>query len=138
MQIETTINISIERKLLLEKKSQTLKISKNRIAQKLLKKFSKKNYKPKLFKRLAYQKRNKYLYAKPMHLYMEPEFYEICMDLKKIYKLSLSFILAIAIDKYIQKIKGKPDNYTILYDMIVIKKSIILIKLEKSNRNKRE
>ncbi len=60
------------------------------------------------------------------HITLTPELYEKSIDMKKLYKLSVSYIIALAIEKYIKKCLKKAniltptDNYENTY--IIIKK----------------
>ncbi len=113
MTIETTINISQKNKSILEKNSETLKISKNDLIKKLIVKFLSQNISnfPDQ-KRIEYQKRKSGEIWKPVHIWLSPEFYDKCQDLRRFHKLSISHILAKAIILYLHEIlKGDFDTY---------------------------
>lgn len=59
---------------------------------------------------------------KVVHVFLDPKDYEVCTDMRKFFKWSVSALLAMAIDLYIDeisslvksKIKQHSDNYNIL------------------------
>ena len=71
-----------------------------------------------LHKSSDYQKRKGKKYYKAVHVGFEDKFYEKCFDIRKFHKLSLSLILSIAIENYLDDIikgKGVTDNYSSFY-----------------------
>ncbi len=113
MTIETTINISNVNKALLEKIASQLNTSMNVLIIKLLSRYlHNKLGSYKTFSRVSYQKKNVAEHWKCVHVWFSPEFYEMCLDLRKFHKCSLSNILAQAIDLYLDDIlSDECDNY---------------------------
>ncbi len=118
MNIETTINIRSD---LLEKillKKDTNRISLNTIADNLLRKaMSWSKNKLAVFKSVKYQDRieDNELYYHKLHIALSEDLYEKCLDMRKLYKLSVSFILAKCIEFYLHKLSmpevKNTDNY---------------------------
>ena len=114
MKIESTINISHQNIELIEKSRIKLKISKNELITLLISQvINEKKRKFKGFKRIKYQKRNSSRKYKAIHISWIPDLYEKCIDLRKYYKMSVSYILSIALKKYLSKIMQQKHNYTI-------------------------
>ena len=120
MKIDTTINISKKNYNILFEFAKELNISLNELIILLLNQFLRSQFKEyKMFVRIKYQKRVKDIKWKTQHLWVTPEFYEKCLDLRKFHKLSLSNILAKAITLYLDKISGKlTDNNANVYMLI--------------------
>ena len=120
MIIETTVNISQKNREILYKSSEQTKLSKNDLIKKLIIKFlnhNLENYADQ--KRIQYQKRNNREIWKSVHIWLTPELYDKCQDLRRIHKLSISHIVAIAIKKYLKEIlSGQYDNYLRTYMFI--------------------
>ena len=114
MSIDTNINITDKNHKLLEKNAFKMNITKNELVVKLLTAYlnnQSKNYE--VFKRVKYQKKKKHEIWNPIHVWLSPEFYEKCINLRVFHKLSLSNILTLAIQLYLNKIiKGVADNFT--------------------------
>ncbi len=74
-----------------------------------------KNASPVAWSRIRYQSRDKRMNWHRMHVSLSPAEYELLLDLRKVYKLSGSHIIALAVDKYIDGLPGDinniPDNY---------------------------
>ncbi len=113
MKIETTLNISESNLLLLKNEVKKTNIPMNKLIINLLFQYlNKRSNHYKTFSRIRYQKRNKTKLWKVKHVWFTPDFYEKCVDLRKFHKLSLSGILAEAIELYLEKISDKKyDNY---------------------------
>ena len=113
MVIESTVNISLNKKQKIEFYSNKLNISKNELILKLLFKYlscNLNNYKT--FTRIQYQKKDQDGTWKKIHVWFSTDFYEKCLDLRKFHKLSISYILSIAIDLYLSEIiNDQDDNY---------------------------
>ncbi len=125
MMIQTTINIH---KTTLEKithASLHSGVSRNQLIIRLLKKemnIVQNNFKH--GKRIQYQGRDGAKNWHTFHLQLRPDDYEYFLDLRKLFKMSISRILAIAVAKYLQDIKNKiTDNYQ--YRNYIIIKDII-------------
>jgi hypothetical protein len=76
-------------------------------------------------KRIRYQDRDSGKNRHTFHLQLRPDDYEYFLDLRKLLKMSVSRILAIAVSKYLKKYMKKiiTDNY--LYKNYVIIKEVI-------------
>lgn len=121
MKIETTLRMNIKTLEKLNNASALLKTSRTYLIRLLLKKYCEDNRKLKIFlSSVKYQKRDKSIQWHAFHLTLREDEYELCLDLRKIYKMSLSFIIASAVSKYlIELIKefrknqhlGNTDNY---------------------------
>ncbi len=131
MIIETTINISKSNKKLLQEYALKYDLSINKLTIKLLIKYLNNNIgNYRTFSSIKYQKRINNDPWKTLHLWLSPDFYEKCLDLRKFHKLSLSNILSQAIKLYLKKIQyQKYDNNTTNYIFIgsVYKKCPIFI-----------
>ena len=106
MHIDTTVNISKNNRSLFVETAKELKITKSELFIILITKYLN-HYKKDIqhFKKVSYQKRNFDGDWKKMHIWISPGFYEKCIDLRKFQKLSLSYILALAIKLYLKEIK---------------------------------
>ncbi len=113
MRIETTICISDKNKIRLANYSQQLDISTNELINKLLVKYLNSNYnKTRIYSQVKYQKLEKGTSLKRIHVWFSPDFYEKCFGLRLFLKLSLSNILAQAINLYLDEmLRGQYDNY---------------------------
>ena len=120
MNIETTINVRSD---LLEKileKRDTDMTNLNSIIEYLLKKamaWSRKKLVS--FKSVQYQKKavDSVFYYHRLHIALPEDLYEKCLDMRKLYKMSVSLILATCIEHYLHEVdKAKPaDNYPANY-----------------------
>jgi hypothetical protein len=63
--------------------------------------------------RLRHQKRSARKNGRVVHISLPPELYEMCMDLRKLFKCSVSLILAEEIEKYFNDLSSdeKMDKY---------------------------
>ncbi len=117
MTIETTINISDKNVSLLDQYATSLNISRNQLLIQLIIKFM--NYQfgnYECFSRVRYQKKKNNEKWKTKHVWFPCDFYEKCIDLRKFHKLSLSFILALAIQLFLDKLANNEcDNYNRSY-----------------------
>ncbi len=105
MEIQTTININ---KIIIEelnKASNKLQLSRSYIIRLLLKELLDDNKEIKIFNSpVKYQSRDLECNWSTFHLTLREDEYEFCLDLRKVYKMSLSFIIAFAVKKYLKKI----------------------------------
>ncbi len=110
--LETTINIDMVIYKMLDDATEKIGKSRNHIIKLALKKYdlsNKENFK--LFNTVKYQeKRDDGSEWKKFHLILTPAEYEIFTDLRNFHKLSLSFIVAIALGKYLQEIMNCDDT----------------------------
>lgn len=103
MKIDTTITITEKNFLKLQSACESTGKSVNSLARKLLKKMMKRHERyARLNLRIKYQKR--YQGIKTMHLYLHEKEYEFNLDMRRIYKMSVSLILSQAIDKFLHQI----------------------------------
>ena len=117
MKIETTINI--KKKLLedLESASCSLNISKGKIVSLLIDEMMKKK-KESILKnsRVSYQKVGEKEECHVLHVFFDYGVYEKCIDARKILKMSVSYIIALSIKRYLKDLIEKyliigTDNY---------------------------
>ena len=105
MHIETTININID---ILDRLLQASSItgeSKRNIISSLMRRLSEDYEKIAVpWKRIAYQKRDSKNKWKRLHVTLLPDEYEFFLDLRKACKLSVSRLVAYAVDKYLDEI----------------------------------
>ena len=113
MTIETTINITMKNKIILERGAEKLKITKNELVKRLILRYLNKNLeKYAEFTRIQYQKKEESDSWKSIHVWLPSEFYDKCQDLRKFHKLSISFILAKAIGTHLEELlNGINDEY---------------------------
>ncbi len=118
MNIITTINIRSDLLKKILQKKETGNVSLNKIVSKLLRKaLSWPKNKLKTFIRIKYQDKieDDELYYHKLHISLYEELYEKCLDMRKLYKLSVSFILAKCIEFYLLKLSTtkikNTDNY---------------------------
>ncbi len=108
--METTINMNYENYKLLDSLSKKYNISKNRIIKIVLKEFEVDSERIKLFYTVKYQEKNNFSFWKKFHLVLTPSEYELFTDLRNFFKMSLSLIVALAIDRYLCKIFNMKNN----------------------------
>jgi hypothetical protein len=116
--IETTINIQRKALQRLCRASDVLRLPKRQVISWLLKRLADKgSIQPVSWSRVRYQKRDEKKNWEEDHLYLTPAEYELFMDLKKVYKMSGSYLVAYAVDKFIDEIlqinRENTDNYRI-------------------------
>lgn len=70
--------------------------------------------------RLRHQKRSVRRNGRVVHVSLPPELYEMCMDLRKLFKCSVSLVLAEEIEKYLDEASSdqKMDKYVRTYAII--------------------
>ncbi len=120
MQLETTIYISEENYRKLEEKKAETGISKNRIISCLLRnEVSRGKRDPVLLDTVSYQERlcddQKF---RRLHVTLDDELYERCLDMRRVFKLSVSYIIALCINQYLDDInlvEFDTDNCTNIY-----------------------
>ncbi len=116
MLIETTININCN--LLLRVDEVSVKVGRSRrfIISWLLGRLSDDREMPPVsWSRIRYQERDDEKNWEGSHLYLTPVEYELFLDLKKVFKMSGSYLIAYAIVKYLNELMlkdaGFADNY---------------------------
>ena len=126
MHLETTVNIKLELLNKLNNASTSLKMSKNQLAAILLGRAMKINKQAiRMFCRVRYQRSDNNTRWHKLHVILKHDVYERCLDLRKLRKMSVSLILACAIEEFLDEIirsftkNGKmPDNYGSFYAII--------------------
>lgn len=74
-----------------------------------------------VFKRIKYQERIEGRVWKKFHIELSEGSYEACLDLRKLMKMSVSFILSIAVELYLDRVMNElkrrrsTDNYPEFY-----------------------
>lgn len=116
MLIETTININGNLLLRVNRVSGEIGLSRRIIISWLLGRLSAdRDMSPISWTRIRYQERDEEKNWEESHLYLTPAEYELFLDLKKVYKMSGSHLIAFAIGKYLNKLLLKEieitDNY---------------------------
>ncbi|MCP4129749.1 MAG: hypothetical protein GY754_01915 [bacterium] len=128
MYVNTTINMNIELLDRVEAASQQLNMSRSKIIVLLLNRVMLKKEIPlEVFKQIKYQPRNLASNWKQVHAYPEVEVYEAWIDMRKIFKRSVSLVLAIAIEEFLDQLvvdlsaaedPGGLDNYPPAYTFL--------------------
>jgi hypothetical protein len=116
MLIDTTIYINVEIHKRLSKASTRTGESKRNIVSSLLRRLSMDYEEIAIpWKRIAYQNRDSRKAWQRLHLTLMPDEYEFFLDLRKACKLSVSHLVAYAMEKYLDEIAGNfikgTDNY---------------------------
>jgi hypothetical protein len=119
--IETTVNFKAGTMLLLGKARVLTGIARNHLIRMAVQEeMVQKKKEVVSFTRIRYQERNKNEMWKRFHLCLTERDYELMQDIRKIYKMSISRFIAMAVESHlkaiIQKIRKKiigPDNYPI-------------------------
>ncbi len=128
MKIDTTINI---RKEFLERIDATAKefsVSRSTLISLLLLKSMRSQISGKnCFSRVRYQKRDKEVEWKRPHLFLDQHIYEKSLDLRKLQKLSVSYLVVISFQKFfnevVMELSKKVDNVNVTRQYICIGKS---------------
>ncbi len=111
MKIDTTVNLKRINTNKIEKVSNEINVTKNFLISEIVKiiisncYFTKKEP-----SRIKYQDRDKKNTWKIMHMYIDYDVYEKCLDMRKIEKMSVSFIINRGINKYLYEVKMKILN----------------------------
>ena len=119
MKIDTTLNVGKENVGILKESAELMNITRNELIVKLISRYMSENKNSMiLHKSSDYQKRKGKKYYRAVRVGFEEKFYEKCFDIRRFHKLSLSLILFIAIENYLDDIikgKGVTDNYSSFY-----------------------
>ncbi len=101
MKVDTTINIKwmvIER---IDASAKKFSISRSKLVSLLLERMmGKKNTDKNRFCRVKYQKRDKNAVWRRPHIMLEPDLYEKNLDMRKLCKMSVSYLVLVAYKKY--------------------------------------
>ncbi|MBN1496132.1 MAG: hypothetical protein JXA07_05145 [Spirochaetes bacterium] len=113
MKIQTTINVNNRVLDKINYASNILKISRTDVIRILLKRFLDDRNKVRICESpVKYQPRDDNVDWSTFHLCLRQDEYELYLDLKKVYKMSVSFIVAYAVKKYLFKIIQLLENAT--------------------------
>jgi hypothetical protein len=104
MIVETSVNLSSALVDLLKKTAAHLGISVSRLVTVLLNKVTMDDTLVVMFSRVRYQKRDPGDTWRQLHLYLRKDAYEGGLDLRKVRKLSVSFVIALAVKQYLKDI----------------------------------
>ncbi len=115
MRIKTTINLDVRVYNEIARASIVTGISRRDIISSLLKRLSGDHAKMvRSWKRVRYQGRAGNERWRCLHLSLWPDEYEFFLDLRKVCKMSVSFLIAFAVSKYLQEVVSlllkRPDN----------------------------
>ncbi|MBN2160638.1 MAG: hypothetical protein JW807_14715 [Spirochaetes bacterium] len=116
MLINTTINIHVDVLKKLSRDALSSGESKTYVVSALLRRLGDDFEKfEKSWTRVRYQKRTPGKNWRCLHLYLKPDEYEYFLDLRKVFKVSVSFLVALAVDLYqdevMKKVNYGTDNY---------------------------
>jgi len=115
---ETTLYIRNDLLEKLDDAASTLDISRSMLVSILLVKYIKKNKTGSMaFERLRYQKREENPQYSTKSLSLRKNVYELWCDVRKVFKLSASHLIALAIEMYLDELltRGEPYNYLEFY-----------------------
>ncbi len=105
MKIDTTINIRKEIYKRIDEASKECSVSRSELVSLLLKRAMRDRKTDKnRFSRVTYQKRDENAEWKRPHVMLEPDVYEKSIDMRKLYKMSVSFILTVAYNRYFDSV----------------------------------
>jgi hypothetical protein len=131
MLIESTINVHKNIMEMLEKSSEATGRTRTHIIKILMQRIMKDNHK--LFKmnsRVKYQERDLKENWHRLHIVMNEYEYDYCLDMRKLFKMSVSFILAFAVKRFLDEVMNRlldmhknTDNYR-YRNYLLIKKII--------------
>ncbi len=111
MKIDTTINVKcviIER---IDATAKKFSISRSKLVSLLLKcMLEGKNTDKNRFSRVKYQKRDKKSAWRRPHIMLEPDLYEKNLDMRKLYKMSVSYLVLVAYKKYFDSVVNELKN----------------------------
>ncbi len=111
MKIDTTINI---KQVILERIDCTagkFSVSRSKLISMLLKRMMDgKNTDKNRFSRVKYQKRDNIASWKRPHIMLEPDMYEKCLDMRKLFKMSVSYLVLVAYKKYFDMVIKELEN----------------------------
>lgn len=120
--IETTVNIDFRTYVILHQSAKELNGNLRDIVHILFKlMLAERPIEMKSFTRVKYQERIDGRVWKQFHLQLNEGSYEACLDLRKLCKMSVSFLLEIAVHLYLEraveelKRQGGTDNYPEIY-----------------------
>jgi len=119
MNFETTLNIREDLLATLDSATERMNISRSALVSILLKKYASSNQAgAKAFTRLMYQKSDDNVRFTTKSLYLRKDAYELWCNVRIVFKLSASLLIARAIKLYLEKIlndPASPYNYCSMY-----------------------
>jgi hypothetical protein len=130
MSIETTLNIKRDYLNRLSTSCKNHTLSRSGLIALLLRRFLRKQKLPySMFKTISYQKRNQKKNWKIIHVSYPVDLFEKCCDVRKFSKISVSFLVSMAIDSYLDVVEEElsgakgtnekiTDNYELSYTCI--------------------
>ncbi len=111
MKIDTTINIRKQVLKRIDAACVEYSVSRSRFVSLLLLRFMKEKATDKnRFSRVKYQKRDTKASWKRPHVMLESDLYEKCLDMRKLFKMSVSFIVAVAFTCYFDSVVYELKN----------------------------
>ncbi len=111
MKIDTTINVKCVVMDRIDATAKKFSISRSKLVSLLLKRMMEgKNTDKNRFSRVKYQKRDKKSAWRRPHIMLEPDLYEKSIDMRKLYKMSVSHIIAVAYKKYFDAVVQELKN----------------------------
>lgn len=116
--IDTTVHIDVELYEALSREAERLNVSRVRLISSLLGHMSRRqrDY-ARAWTRVKYQARREKGSWRRLHVGLRGDEYEFFMDLKKVFKMSVSFIIAVAIELYLDELSAlmEKDNDSYRY-----------------------
>ncbi len=111
MKVDTTINIRKEILERIDDAAIDFSVSRSRLISLLIKKKLRAiNTDKNRFSRVKYQPRDKKAQWKRPHVYLETDLYEKCIDMRKLLKLSVSYIILVAYNQYFHIVLEELQN----------------------------
>ncbi len=123
--METTIRMHRDAFVKISQEAEYRNISRSALIAALIQKFmDKSGGGERLGKQVCYQDRKTKGEWRTVHVYFREDMYEFCLDLRKFYKMSVSLILALSINEFLDdRLNTKPDNYR-FRNYIIVKEVI--------------
>ncbi len=111
MKIDTTLNVKRVVLMNIDDASAECSTSRSHLISLLLKRLLKKNTTDKnRFSRVKYQKRDKKAGWKRPHVFLDYDLYEKCIDMRKVNKMSVSYLVFIAYTLYFDTVVDELRN----------------------------
>ena len=111
--IDTTVNIWPDLFDALEDASRWAGVARREMISSLLNMVSRRERRSfRCWMRVRYQKRDGMHPWRRIHVRFRDDEYEFALDLRKVRKMSVSFLLSYAIEKYLVEIRGESGGYT--------------------------
>ena len=124
--MDTTLHIRIEILEQITRAADYYNVSRSQVIALLMKKVADETVRPcRIGRKVKYQTRRLSGEWRKIHVQFREDAYEYCLDLRKLLKMSVSFILAYAVEKYLEKLMTQktPDNYR--FTSYIIAKEVI-------------